>query len=320
MVRAYLLPAFLLGALVGNGTGSLVRDNAAQNAATKGGWGKSVIENPPKESAEKTAERIVERIDATKSDEELKEVLKSLSQGELAAAWAELTALSDAVESVGAQSTSSDSQLAELRGELARERQARVMAVESEQARTSVVEAHLDEQRHTYDAQMKSAERKADAAMKTAQKDRQLLAQARDERDVAERIAADLRVEKDGLERAGVDLREQLKFLRETVGHQKETIESLRLQTPQVIPRSPTMVAIGRVDGFTSPKVASLSGVVTAQKMDNDVDASVVEQVYVLPKTKGEVSPEMSVASTQAESPPPAFANATRHNFLAMTH
>jgi hypothetical protein len=234
------------------------------------------------------------------------------SQGELAAAWAELTALRDAVKSVGAQSTSSDSQLAELRGELARERQARVMAVESEQARTSVVEAHLDEQRHTYDAQMNAAERKADAAMKTAQKDRQLLAQARDERDVAERIAADLRVEKDGLERAGVDLREQLKFLRETVGHQKETIESLRLQTPQVIPRPPTMVAIGRVDGFTSPKVASLSGVVTAQKMDNDVDASAVEQVYVPPKTKGEVSPEMSAASTQAESPPPAFANATR--------
>merc|ERR1719359_1160864 len=168
------------------------------------------------------------------------------SQGELAAAWAELTALRDIVKIAGAQSTSSDSQLAELRGELARERQARVMAVESEQARTSVVEAHLDEQRHTYDAQMKSAERKADAAMKTAQKDRQLLAQARDERDVAERIAADLRVEKDGLERAGVDLREQLKFLRETVGHQKETIESLRLQTPQVIPRPPTMVAIGR--------------------------------------------------------------------------
>jgi hypothetical protein len=186
------------------------------------------------------------------------------------------------------------------------------MAVESEQARTAVVEAQLDEQRHTYDAQTNAAERKANAALKTAQQDRQLLAQARDERDVAERIAADLRVEKDGLERAGVDLREQLKFLRETVSHQKETIESLRLQTPQVIPRPPTMVAIGRVDGFTSPKVASLSGVVTAQKMDNDVDASAVEQVYVPPKTKGEVSPEMSAASTQAESPPPAFAKATR--------
>ena len=57
------------------------------------------------------------------------------SQGELAAAWAELTALRDAVKSVGAQSTSSDSQLAELRGELARERQARLTAVEHEQAR-----------------------------------------------------------------------------------------------------------------------------------------------------------------------------------------
>ena len=51
------------------------------------------------------------------------------------------------------------------------------------------------------------------------------------------------------------------------------------------------MVAIGRVDSFTSPKVASLSGVVTAQKMDNDVEACAVEQ---------------------AEGSPPAFANATR--------
>ncbi len=39
------------------------------------------------------------------------------------------------------------------------------MAVESEQSRASALEAQLDEQRHTFDAQIKSAERKVQLAL-----------------------------------------------------------------------------------------------------------------------------------------------------------
>lgn len=250
--------------------------------------------------------------DATHFQVLLDETEKKLgtSQGELAAAKAELVALRDVVKSAGAASKNNDAQLAEVRGELARERQARVAAVEAEQARSAALEAQFDEQRHTLDAQIKAAERKANAAMKTAQQDRQLLTQAREDRDSADRVAADLRVEKDALDRGGADLREQVKFLRETVRQQKETIDQLRMQTPRMSARQTPMVVTKNLDGIIPPKTGSPSGIVTAQKMSKEADACAVEQVYVPPKSnsppKEVVSPAKSVTSVQAPVADPA--------------